>query len=122
MEESEIYLNTQQLEVLRMILKHVSASLNDCHYIANIKGDFFKHRLSGTEKAIMYTRGSISFSRGIFDESIIAETIGLLEKFNSEFTCGGHQLEVRLFNSLFFQCHQLKQLYRNSYLNNVYED
>lgn len=115
MENEEIFINRHQLKVLQQILQHISESLNDCHYLTNIKGGEFNHRLSGFEHFIQSTQIQIAFSKGFISEKLITDTITTLETFLSVFTCGGHRLELKLFNELFFQKRLITELYKVMY-------
>jgi len=115
MGNEEVFISRHQLQVLQQILQHVSESLNDCHYLTNIKGGEFKHRLSGFEHFIQTTQIKIAFSKGFIPENLIVEIITTLVTFLSVFTCGGHRLELKLFNELFLQKRLITELYKVIY-------
>jgi len=115
MDNEQVFISRHQLAVLQQILLHVSESLNDCHYLTNIKGGEFKHRLSGFEHFIQTTRVQIAYSKGFISEKLITEIISTLETFLSVFTVGGHRLEVKLFNELFLQKRLIIELYKVMY-------
>ena len=110
-----IFINRHQLQVLKHILQHISESLNDCHYLTNIKGGEFKHRLSGFEHFIQTTQIQIVYNKGFISEKLIVDIISTLDIFLSVFTCGGHRLEVKLFNELFLQKRLITELYKVMY-------
>lgn len=117
MENEEMFINQHQLTVLNVILSNVADSLKTCHVLINIKGDSFKHKLSGFEKFVQYQRVSLFYSTGNIPSKTITESIISLEDFISLFTCGGHRLEVKLFNELFFQKRLLQEVYKSIYVN-----
>lgn len=112
MAKEEMFINRIQLSVLKNILSNVSDSLNDCHYLTNIKGIDYKHRLSGFQHFISRTQIEIVYSKGFISEELIQQLIKCLEEFLAVFTVGGHRLEVKLFNELFLQKRLLIELYK----------
>ncbi len=107
MENEFIYLNYHHRKSLEHIIEQLLLSLSDCHYLYNIKSSEFKHRVSGLENHI------VTFRSYYLNRHNSLKYVGLLhmtfsvKELLSVFTVGGHQLEVRIFNSIFYCEHQL---------------
>lgn len=107
MENEFIYLSYDFRAILNNIFSQLLLSLSDCHYLYNIKGSDFKHRISGLESHLVTFRTAYLTHHNAVNIKELYETVIYIENVLSTFTCGSHRLEVRLFNSIFFCKHQL---------------
>lgn len=107
MENEVINLSNQHYQSLQHILRQVKISLSDCHVLYHLKGSDFKHRIDGAKTGIYYFENSDYHKKQQSTFKELELIIISLQNIIETFTCGGHLLEVRLFNSIFYCKHQL---------------
>lgn len=107
MENEVINLTNQHYQSLEHIVKQVQFSLSDCHVLYYLKGSDFQHRISGAQTGLFTLTGSDLYKKHKTTFKELELLIISLQNIIDTFTCGGHRLEVRLFNSLFYCKHQL---------------
>lgn len=102
-----VYLNFYYRSNLESIFEQLLKSLSDCHFLFNVKGSNFKHRVSCLEYHLPTLKHSHIDKYNSVNYIELVNTTKHIENVLSTFTCGQHRLEVQLFNSIFYLNHQL---------------